>query len=59
MADKKIEKIRVPWKGPIDDEWDSPGYNEFWGPTEVAVNKQIEDARKASKEIEIIHPDNS
>ena len=53
-------KIVVPWfPGPIDDEWDSPGYNDFWSPIERAVNQRILDAKKEGKEAELVAPNDS
>ena len=55
---KEKEKIIVPWfPGPIDDEWDSPAYNDFWSPIERAVDKRILDAKAAGKEVELVSPD--
>lgn len=59
MADEKeVEEIVVPWwpDHPIDDEWDSPGYNEFWGPVEQAVQYRIDEARRQGKEIKLVAP---
>lgn len=55
--EKEKDKIVVPWfPGPNNDEWDSGGYNEFWGPTERVVNQQILDAKKEGKEVELVAP---
>ena len=57
-GDKEKVKIVVPWfPGPIDDEWDSPGYNDFWGVTQRVVNQRILDAKKEGKEVELVGPD--
>ena len=58
MAEEKPKvKVRMPLKGPIGDEWDSPGYNEFWGPIERAFQKRIKDAEAAGFEVEIVEGD--
>lgn len=55
--EKEVEEIVVPWwPGPKDDEWDSPGYHEFWGPVEQAVQHRIEEARRQGKEIKLVEP---
>ncbi len=58
MSDEKQKvKIVVPWwPGPIDDEWDSGGYNDFWGTTERVVNQRILDAKAEGKEVELVAP---
>lgn len=56
--DQKV-KIVVPWRGPMDDEWDNPGYNDFWGPVERRINQQIRDAEKEGREVEFVTPDDS
>ncbi|OGZ08601.1 MAG: hypothetical protein A3D65_05125 [Candidatus Lloydbacteria bacterium RIFCSPHIGHO2_02_FULL_50_13] len=58
MADENQKiKIVVPWwPGPTGDEWDSPGYNEFWGPVERTVNQRILDAEKEGKTVELVAP---
>ena len=56
-AEKEKVRIAVPWPGPNNDEWDSGGYNDFWGTTERVVNQRILDAKAEGKEVELIAPD--
>ena len=58
MSDEKdVEKIVMPWwPGPDENEEDSPGYYEFWGPAMRAVDIQVEQARKAGRKIMLLTP---
>lgn len=50
--EREVVEVEVPWApGPIDDEWDSPGYHSFWGPTEQAINKRIGKLKEQGKEL--------
>lgn len=55
--EQNIEKIIVPWwPGPEGDEWDSPGYHEFWHLHEEEVERRVAEARKAGKKIMLLAP---
>ena len=59
-GEERKVKIVVPWfPGPNDDEWDSPGYDDFWSPVERAVNQRILDAKVEGKEVELVAPNDS
>ena len=46
--------IKCPWNGPKGDEWDSPGYNNFFGSAEQNINEKIEILKKVGKRVRLV-----
>ena len=41
--------------GPFGDEWDSPGWNDFWQPTYDRIQREIDDAKRAGKPFKVVN----
>ncbi|QQG41307.1 MAG: hypothetical protein HYV90_04010 [Candidatus Woesebacteria bacterium] len=52
-ASQNVE-LKTPWSGPVGDEWDSPAYNDFWGPVEQNFNRIVKTLEKVGKKVKVI-----
>lgn len=43
--------LTIPWSGPVGDEWDSPGYDSFWGPVENEFQRKIKRLESIGKKV--------
>jgi hypothetical protein len=41
--------------GPFGDEWDSPGWNDFWEPVYRRIDREVEEAKAAGKPFKVIN----
>ncbi len=46
--------LKLPWSGPEGDEWDSPAYNDFWGPVEQNFNRKIKTLERVGKKVRVV-----
>ncbi|MCX6704908.1 MAG: hypothetical protein NT162_01045 [Candidatus Woesebacteria bacterium] len=56
LLSNKSEEIVLtnPVSGPVGDEWDSPSYDSFWHPVELAFQKKIERLERIGKKVKVL-----
>lgn len=50
-SDSDEIELKLPWSGPVSDEWDSAAYNDFWAPVEQNFNRKIKTLERVGKRV--------